>query len=227
MRSGTRNVALWIAVVLVLLGGLWYGLTFGQSTERLEQARVVERVETAPMCPWREPEADLRRFFPGATGYRTQVRILSALRVELSRRLGRPPSAEENAVYLYEVDRGGDAEGTVLVRRVKGEYGAIEVVLAVNKSGSVRAVRIQRLREPPAITRALTAPEWLAAFRGQDAASDWRLGAAVPEVPAPARPSAQAVLNGVRSQLILLEVARAHGLRQPADQEEHANPGHP
>ena len=54
--------------------------------------------EAMPLCPWRQPEVDLKVFFPDATGYRAETRILSGLRLELAERLGRTPTGDENAL---------------------------------------------------------------------------------------------------------------------------------
>ncbi len=163
--------------------------------------------EAAPMCPWREPESDLHTFFPRATGYETETRILSGLRLELSQALGRPPAPDELSLRLYRVFRAQEPLGTVLTRRVKGQFGSIEMVLAVKPDGGVRALRLQRLREPAGVATALQQPEWLAGFAGKTASNRWRLGEDLP-APEPATlPSAQALVEGVRSLLILLSVA--------------------
>src|SRR6266850_1565653 len=59
--------------------------------------------QSAPLCPWREPAADLARFFPAATRYETETRILSGLRDELAQQLGRTPRGDENALHVYRV----------------------------------------------------------------------------------------------------------------------------
>lgn len=161
----------------------------------------------APLCPWRDPAADLKRFFPNADHYETETRILSALRLELQQRLGRPPTADENALHLYRIRSGQTLLGSVLTRRVKGTHGAIELVLAVDTNGQVKGLGLQRLREPDSIRSALDKPEWLGALVGERLDSPWRLGQDVPDVPAEARPSAQAIVDGARSTLILLAVA--------------------
>jgi hypothetical protein len=165
----------------------------------------VATIDTAPPCPWREPESDLAAFFPGATGYQTENRILSAKRLELARRLGRMPTAEENSLRAYCVYRGEQPVGHILMRRAKGQFGAIEIVLAVAQDGEIAGIRLQRQREPEVIRAALQSPAWLNAFSHQTARSDWRLGQAIPDVPNEARASAQAVVENVRSLLILLD----------------------
>ena len=57
--------------------------------------------QAAPLCPWREPASDLKRFFPNATQYQPETRILSGQRLELAQRLGRVPTGDENALHLY------------------------------------------------------------------------------------------------------------------------------
>lgn len=165
--------------------------------------------EAAPLCPWREPELDLQRFFPGATRYETETRILSGLRMELAQRLGRTPTGDENALRLYEVYREDLRLGTILTRRVKGEYGGIEIVLALDTHRAVRGVRLQRLREPESIAAALQNTNWLAGFVNKRTEDAWRLGDDVPAVPSEAEASAAAIVEGARSLLISLATAEA------------------
>jgi hypothetical protein len=163
--------------------------------------------EAAPLCPWRDPDSDLKKFFPGATEYRTDTRILSGLRTELAARLNRIPTGDENALRVYRVYQGRVQIGTILTRRVKGEYGAIELVLAVDTNQIVKGMTLQRLREPQQITEALQDEAWQRAFRGKRVEDRWQIGSDVPEVPAIAHRSAEAVLGGARDLLILLATA--------------------
>jgi hypothetical protein len=167
--------------------------------------------EPAPLCPWREPQRDIRAFFPGATGTREETIILSHLRVAMIRDLGRPLTSEEMLLRPFRVLRGSERLGTVLVRRVKGEFGAIELVLAVAPEGTVRGLRVQRMREPAPIAAALTAPGWLSAFQGKTADSPLQSGEDLLRVNEETSRSAAAVADGVRSMLILLRAAERHG----------------
>ncbi len=163
--------------------------------------------EAAPMCPWRKPESDLKLFFPGATRYETETRILSGRRLELADRLGRAPTGDENALRVYPVYQEHTALGAVLTRRVKGEFGAIELVLAVNTHQEVCGLRLQRSREPASIAGALQDPRWLHSFGGKSANSPLKIGQDIPDVPPDARNSAEAIAHGARSLLILLAVS--------------------
>jgi len=163
--------------------------------------------QAGPLCPWRQPETDLKELFPSATRYEPETRILSGLRTELAQRLGRVPTGDENALHLYRVYGENSELGTVLTRRVKGEYGAIELVLATDPDGRVCGLHLQRLREPESITKALENPAWQHSFLGKSAESTWQTGEENLEVPVEAQHSAQAVAEGVRSLVILLAAA--------------------
>ena len=85
--------------------------------------------------------------------------------------------------------------------------GGIEIVTGVETNGAVRGVLIQSQREPEAVARVITNTTFLASFHGKTAAAPLRLGEDLPDVPAEARASAQAIADGVRSQLIVLSFA--------------------
>jgi hypothetical protein len=170
--------------------------------------------EAGPLCPWRQPETDLKELFPNATRYETETRVLSGLRTELAQSLGRTPTGDENALRLFRVFGENTMLGTILTRRVKGEYGAIELVLATDPNGKVSGLRLQRLREPEPIAKALQNPSWQHWFEGKNARSAaLQTGEGIPEVPVEAQASARAVTEGVRSLLILLAVADDSGGR--------------
>jgi hypothetical protein len=198
------------AAAALLLMGIWWARPRDAGTPSHVHSSA-SRVETAPLCPWREPARDLRAYFHGATGTREETLILSHLRVALIDELGRPLTAEEMVLRPQRVLRGEKVIGTVLVRRVKGEYGAIELVLAVDPAGSVRGLRVQRHREPEPVAAALIAPGWLASFQGKTADSQLQPGEDLPRVSSETRTSLTAVADGVRSLLILLRAAEQRG----------------
>ena len=209
--SGTsavrRSWYLLSGCVLVGVAALGWWVASSPSAPDLPTVRVRDTIEAAPMCPWREPQADLRTFFPGANAYRTETRILSGERLELQRRLGRPPTGEEHTLYLYRVYAGRELRGTVLTRRLKGDYGAIELVLAVGADGRLRDLRLQRLREPESVAAVLRSQRFRSAFKGRTGSDDWDLEPVIAQLPQEARQSAAAIGGAARTQLILLEIA--------------------
>ena len=199
------------------LGGIGFGIialvTARYATQRVSWEEPPPprstRIHAAPLCPWRNPEADLAAVFPQADHWEPETRILSGLRIELAKRLGRPVQPDESALRLYRVSAGPAPLGVVMIRRVRGDYGALEVVVAVDESGTVRAVRLQRLREPEAVMQPLREADWLGAFRGKSVQNRCRVGEDLPAVPPSAEVTANAIAEGVRSLLILLETARS------------------
>lgn len=189
------------AGVAVAVLAAWAAYSRLQDRETLFEPPV-RHLEAAPLCPWREPEVDRQRFFPTATSHASETRILSAFRVELKQHLGRLPEPEENAILRHRVLMGTECIGYISARRVKGEHGAIELVLALNPRGEVEGVSIQRLREPESIAAAIQDRKWLHRFRGRTHAVGWE-ERDLEELPAEARASGSAVREGVRSLLIL------------------------
>lgn len=194
-----------IVATLLLCGGivLWLAMRpEGNVTAVGVSEPTRQRIETSTLCPWRDPENDLKQFFPGATSHQAERRILSGRRVELAALLGRIPTAEENIVVVERVQQDGNLRGVVLTRRVKGEYGAVELVMAVEPEHRLRAVRIQRSREPDEITASLERGI-LTELPGKTAAdlvSDGSGGK-----------TASAIQAGVRAELILFEMADREG----------------
>lgn len=161
-------------------------------------------VQPEPLCPWRNPETDMARMFPSANRRAAETRILSGSRVELSKLLGRPLTAGEHSLTFSRVFKDSQPVGVVVPWRVKGAYGAIELVLATSPEGAVRHVILQRSREPEAIARALDNPDWLGRFTGRTRTRGWETDDTT-SLPAEARASATAVRDGIRDLLILLE----------------------
>lgn len=166
--------------------------------------KVVTQGDRLPLCPWREPERDIAHFFPGATNFSIESRGLSHQMANLHRRLGRPLDTDENPLRIHRIaDEKGPA-GAILVRRLKGEHGGIEIVTAVETNGAVRGVRIQSHREPAEIAQAITNNAWLRSFSGKSDSSSFRIGADLGAVPPEARITAEAIAAAVHAQLIVL-----------------------
>lgn len=161
----------------------------------------------AALCPWRSPDGDLRTFFPEGNRRETETKILSSHRLEIQAALKRPMEPDENALHLHRIYHDQSLLGTVMTRRVKGEFGGIEIVLAADREGRVRGVCLQRLREPQPIADELENKMWLNAFVGKTAADLLQLGSDLPAVRPDAETSARAVVEGARGLLVMLAIA--------------------
>jgi hypothetical protein len=136
-----------------------------------------------------------------------EARILSGMMVPIQKRLGRTMTVDENPLRIFRVNHEGRSSGSVLLSRMKGEHGGIELVIGVDQQGAVRGVLIQSQREPGPVAQVITNANFLASFSGRNSSSPLRLGEDLPNVAAEARASAQAIADGVRSQLIVLSFA--------------------
>jgi hypothetical protein len=198
-----------LATIGILGLGVWWGLSYFAPGPNLplvvlSESRARNEAEEG-LCPWRNPDADRKQFFPTATATQEESLVLSRYRQEIEKRLGRTPTGEENLLRIYRIQQGATPLGAVIPRRIRGESGVIELVLAVGADGKVLGAKIQRLREPDDIAKTLRSPSFLGAFRGKTARSDWKLGKDFAPVPDAARSSAVALLDGARTALILLD----------------------
>ena len=208
----SRPIAFWGGTMALVLAVAAWRISESSRAPEIPFETENRPPSLAPLCPWREPDNDLKLFFPDATRYELETRLLSGRRLELAERLGRIPTGDENALRVHPVYRGQTPLGMVLTRRVKGEFGAIELVLAIGTNQQVCGLRLQRLREPAASSAALQDSQWLRSFVGKRADSSWQPEREVPDLPAEARVSARAIVDGVRSVLILLATANQEEL---------------
>src|SRR5262245_18567499 len=77
----------------------------------------LSRSEVTPVCPWREPERDLRALFASATNYVLETRILSGAMAPIQKRLGRMMTVDENPLRIFRVRENGLWQGSLLVFR--------------------------------------------------------------------------------------------------------------
>ena len=215
---GRRLIGSLVAGVLGI--GIWWAMAHSAFSPDIPLIDVTEsqRVRQEPengLCPWRDAEADRKRFFPTATAHEEEALVLSRSRQEIGKRLGRVPTGDENLLRIYRIRQDGKQVGTVIPRRLRGESGAIEIVLAVDTEGKVLGAKFQRLRESDSVAKTLCAEKFSGRFMGKTAQDEWKLGKDFAPVSSEAQRSATAVLDGTRTALILLDTgdtaaAKAH-----------------
>lgn len=176
--------------------------------------------DVSPVCPWRDPQHDLPLLFPPATNYVLETRILSDLTTPIRTRLGRQMRPDENPLRIFRVSDSG-ATGSVLVTRVKGGHGAIEIVIGVTPGGTVQRVLIQSQREPEDVAGIITNAAFLNSLAGKNSTSSFTRAEALPALPEAARVSAQAIAAGVRDQLIVLSFAEQQHVTATGAQTRH------
>ena len=161
------------------------------------------------LCPWRNPDADTKRFFPKANVHREVFMTMSRHALTLQKRFGRSLSAEDTGVPVHVLLQGDRLLGFVIPRRLKGENGAVEIALALEPSGKVLGWNLQRLREPDAVAQALRSAAFSGRVAGKTVKEAWTLGKDFPNLPAEAQKTGQAILDGAKSALVLYEVGGA------------------
>jgi len=111
----------------------------------------------AGVCVWRFPDKDIKTLFPKATGYKTEVLTYSKdEKAKIESILGSKLDDDETKFNFYRIYKDTTKIGLVLTHSVKGQYGAIEVVISLQNKydstgeyigASITNVLIQRDRE--------------------------------------------------------------------------------
>ncbi len=105
-------------------------------------------------CDLNDPDRDVARLFTGSTGYKTIYFSISqkggeSLLVEIERRLGdKFHGLYENIdvpYTLYEIYRGKEKVGYIHGVNQKGQFGGIQVFLAFDLEGNIKAFYFQKL----------------------------------------------------------------------------------
>jgi len=122
------------------------------------------------LCVWRFPDRDIKEIYD-ADSYETIFYDVSEKdQAIIEEILGYPLDVDETQFKFFTVFNGSDTVGTVATHLGKGQYGAIEVVVAMfydndpNKI-KIKEVRIQRDREKDRVN--LRGDAFLGQFKGK------------------------------------------------------------
>lgn len=161
---------------------------------------------SAALCVWRQPDSDIAGIF-GNGSYKTVfLDIGPAAKQRVEKRLGFALDPDETQFKFFPVYQGKKQVGTVMTHAGKGQFGAIEVVVAVVPTDSgvaVKEVRIQRDREKA--KAALRSSKFLGQFKGMTAQSEFELGGRVKTAAPGAERASAAVARAVRKLLVAYE----------------------
>jgi hypothetical protein len=163
----------------------------------------------ASLCVWRQPDADISGIF-GSGSYKTVFAdITDSLKLKIEKRLGIALDADETQFKYFPVFKGTKRVGTVMTHAGKGQFGAIEVVVAVVAGDSgpvIKEVRIQRDREKA--KAALRSKDFLGQFKGMTASDEFRVtsdGPGIRTAVKGAEKASQAVATAARKLLIVYD----------------------
>ena len=105
-------------------------------------------------CDLNDPDRDVKRLFPGSTGYKTlYVSIAKRGGDELQKKIEARLGDKFTGLFetadvpytMYEVYKGADLIGYIHGVNQKGIYGGIQVFLALDTSGTIRGFYFQKL----------------------------------------------------------------------------------
>ncbi|MDH4271796.1 MAG: hypothetical protein OEW18_07450, partial [Candidatus Aminicenantes bacterium] len=175
-------------------------------------------------CDLNDPDRDVKRLFPESTGYKTIYVSISqkggeSLLQQVEERLGdRFQGLYETLdvpYTMYQIFRGQELIGYIHGVNQKGQYGGIQVFLAIDLEGRIRAFYFQKLTSRQA--KSLRDPKFGEQFVGlslkdfyaydvvsHEAAGETRVGAI--KNPAPeAESDFRAALRATKKNLILVD----------------------
>ena len=160
----------------------------------------------ASLCVWRQPDADISGIF-GSGSYKTVFAdITDAQKLKIEKRLGFSLDADETQFKYFPVYKGKQRVGTVMTHAGKGQFGAIEVVVAVVEGDSgpvIKDVRIQRDREKA--KAALRGKEFLGQFKGKGLTDAFKVGDDMKTAALGADKASQALATAARKLLIVYD----------------------
>ena len=174
-------------------------------------------------CDLNDPDRDLARLFPGYTNYRTRyVSVKDAGGQPMLERIERRLGDKFHGLYetievpytLYDIYKGTETVGYVHGVNQKGEYGGIQVFLALDPKGVIKSFYIQKLTSRAG--KDLRSKAFGAQFTGlslkdfagyDPAAGKAAAGSPAAGIKAPAKAGRdfQAVLRAVKKNLILMD----------------------
>jgi hypothetical protein len=183
------------------------------------------RLLAAVGCELNDPDRDVRRLFPGATGFQTEyVSVARKGGEPLLRRIEAKLGDGFQGLYetidvsytMYRIFKGTELIGYIHGVNQKGRYGGIQVFLALDLTGVIKAFYFQKLTNQsagllrdPAFGRQFVGLT-LADFEAYDpAAGTIRPGSRLAAIKNPA-PAAEddfkSALRGAKKNLILCDV---------------------
>jgi hypothetical protein len=132
--------------------------------------------------------------------------ITDAQQQKTEARLGFPLDADETQFKYFPVFKGKQRVGTVMTHAGKGQFGAIEVVVAVVPGDSgpvIKEVRIQRDRQKA--KAALRGKDFLGQFKDKGLDDPFKIGEDLKTAVEGAEKASQAVATAARKLLLVYD----------------------
>jgi len=181
------------------------------------------RLFAAVGCDLNDPDRDVKRLFPGSTGFKTvYVSIAQKGGDELLARIEDRLGDKFKGLYetkdipytIYEIYQGKNRIGYIHGVNQKGVYGGIQVFLALDINGVIKGFYIQKLTSNTAslFRKASFGSQFiglsLKEFYGYDVAEAKFKGSQVPVINNPdalSEADFRSIMRGVKKNLILMD----------------------
>lgn len=175
-------------------------------------------------CDLNDPDRDVKRMFPGSTGYKTEYvsidkkggdDLLQRIEQQLGDKFHGLFETKDVPYTIYRIYRGKELVGYIHGVNQKGTYGGIQVFLALDTAGVVKTLYFQKLTSRAA--GKLRDPKFGLQFAGltlrdfyrYDVVTGREIGSEMITAirnPAPdAAPDFKAALRAVKKNLILVD----------------------
>ena len=171
-------------------------------------------------CTLNDPDRDIRRIFPGSTGYKTDFITVEEkggdqLLAEIQTKLGDPLDSVYETIDVpyayYTVLRGKEKIGYVHGVNQKGMFGGMQLILATDLDGKILSFYYQKISSPE--SKFFKSKDFTGKFQGLTLADFYRYtpgeaGSSLAGIQNPSENSAddfKATLRGIKKNLILLD----------------------
>jgi hypothetical protein len=160
----------------------------------------------AGICLWRNPDKDIKKIFPQATRYQSVIRRCNKEeKKKIESLISKSLDPDESEFTFYQIFTNKKRIGTVVTHAEKGEYGAIEVIIALDTLRKVKKVLIQRDREIK--SKELRSESFLKQFEGKSFKDTIEVGKTIKPVKG-AEKASKAIAFSVKKMLIVYEILK-------------------
>ncbi len=167
---------------------------------------LITEILFAGVCIWRDPDKDIKKIFPQATGYKSVVRRYNKKEKEIIEKLiNKELDPDETEFTFYLIFMNKKRIGTVLTHTEKGQYGAIEVVIGLDSLNRVQKVLIQRDREIK--SKELRSENFLNQFKGKSFKDTIEINKTIKPIKG-AEKASKSIAFSVKKMLIIYEILK-------------------
>lgn len=168
----------------------------------------------AALCVWRNPDQDIKEFF-NADSYRQGTERVGNKRAIIEKRIGAKLDPDEHELRFWPVYKSGRLMGVITTHLGRGDYGAVEVVMALKFTRDkvwLENIKIQRDRER--YRRELRSEAFLKQFIGKTSSDPLQVGKDIRPAHPDAVRASQVVALSVKKLLVAFEELKWDELRQ-------------